>query len=141
MSRSSESAVTGGPNAVVGGSNPLGRTKFAPFTNRKAVKWIVVVALFVAVALLVWTFIEKPWVSSRLYRIGWENDPPEQFPDSKGQPTGLAVELVREAARRSGIQLQWVQHGHDGSHFGAQGNHGVRCGSIAADVPAYPREG
>jgi two-component system cell cycle sensor histidine kinase/response regulator CckA len=73
------------------------------------VKWIIVVGLLVAAALLVWTFIEKPRVTSRLYRIGWENDPPEQFPDIKGQPTGLAIELVREAARRSGIQLQWVQ--------------------------------
>ncbi len=73
-------------------------------------KWIIAVALLVAAALLVWTFIEKSCVTSRVYTIGWENDPPDEFPDSKGQPTGMIVEIVREAAQRSGIQLQWVRH-------------------------------
>jgi PAS domain S-box-containing protein len=45
----------------------------------------------------------------RSYRIGWEIDPPEQLADANNQPTGLAVELVREAARRRGIALQWVR--------------------------------
>jgi PAS domain S-box-containing protein len=108
MSDSTGSVVTGGPK-VIGGSNPLRRVKFIPFIDRRAAKWIIVVALLLAAALLVWIFVENSRVTSRLYRIGWENDPPEQFPDSKGQPTGLAIELVREAARRSGIQLQWVQ--------------------------------
>lgn len=44
-----------------------------------------------------------------VYRIGWENSPPFQQPDEKGQPSGLAVDLVREAARRSGIKLQWIR--------------------------------
>ena len=43
-----------------------------------------------------------------VYRIGWENSPPFQQADENGRPTGLTVELVREAAQRSGIKLQWV---------------------------------
>src|SRR5205814_4177379 len=40
----------------------------------------------------------------------WEVDPPDQVATKSGEPTGFAVELVREAARRRGIRLQWVQH-------------------------------
>lgn len=43
------------------------------------------------------------------FRIGWERAAPEQLMGSKGQPTGAIVELVREAARRKGIALQWVE--------------------------------
>ena len=44
----------------------------------------------------------------RVYRIGWEDQPPFQQRDGSGAATGFAVELVREAARRRGIRLQWV---------------------------------
>ena len=47
-------------------------------------------------------------ISDRVYRIGWESDPPFQQRDQDGAPTGLAVELVREAAQRRGIRLEWV---------------------------------
>jgi len=46
--------------------------------------------------------------SGEVYRIGWETDPPFQQNGANGVPTGFAVELVREAARRRGIRLQWV---------------------------------
>ena len=36
----------------------------------------------------------------RTYSIGWDVDPPDQLPTESGEPTGLAVELVREAAKR-----------------------------------------
>ena len=45
---------------------------------------------------------------SRVYRIGWEDDPPYEQKAEDGGPTGLAVELVREAAARRGIRLEWV---------------------------------
>ena len=50
------------------------------------------------------------WSGGGPYRIGWTNDPPEMSAGSDGQPTGLSVELVKEAARRRGIALKWVRH-------------------------------
>lgn len=44
----------------------------------------------------------------KVYRIGYGNDAPYHFVGPDGSPMGLAVELVREAARRSGIKLEWV---------------------------------
>jgi PAS domain S-box-containing protein len=46
----------------------------------------------------------------RVYRIGWDNQPPFQQPSENGAPAGFSVELVREAARRRGIRLQWIFH-------------------------------
>ena len=45
---------------------------------------------------------------SREYTIGYGNDLPLHFRTPDGQPTGLAVDLVREAAKRRGIRLRWV---------------------------------
>jgi polar amino acid transport system substrate-binding protein len=47
-------------------------------------------------------------IENRVYRIGWQQVPPFQYKTEDGSPTGLAVELVRDAARRRGIQLEWV---------------------------------
>ena len=44
----------------------------------------------------------------RPLRIGFQNSPPYHFPDAQGNPAGPAVEVVSAAARREGIQLQWV---------------------------------
>src|ERR1039457_975046 len=41
-------------------------------------------------------------------KIGFQNSPPYQFPDAAGLPTGPAVELMRAAAAREGIRLEWV---------------------------------
>src|ERR1035438_5204097 len=41
-------------------------------------------------------------------KIGFQNSPPFQFPDSAGLPAGPAVELIRAAAVREGIRLEWV---------------------------------
>ena len=46
-------------------------------------------------------------VEDRVYRIGYENQPPLHFLGKDGRATGLAVDLVAEAARRRGIRLQW----------------------------------
>ncbi|HXJ42426.1 MAG TPA: transporter substrate-binding domain-containing protein, partial [Bryobacteraceae bacterium] len=45
---------------------------------------------------------------NQVYTIGWAISPPFQVSGADGKPTGLAVDLVREAARRRGIRLQWV---------------------------------
>jgi signal transduction histidine kinase/DNA-binding response OmpR family regulator len=44
----------------------------------------------------------------RTLRIGFQNSRPYHFPDSHGNPTGPVVDLVREAAKRRQIELQWV---------------------------------
>ncbi len=46
---------------------------------------------------------------TKVYRIGYGDDVPLHFAGADGKPTGLAVELVRESARRQGVQLEWVQ--------------------------------
>ncbi|HUB82841.1 MAG TPA: response regulator [Bryobacteraceae bacterium] len=44
----------------------------------------------------------------RTLRIGFQNSAPYHFPDSSGQASGPAVEIIRTAARRRKIKLQWV---------------------------------
>jgi PAS domain S-box-containing protein len=66
--------------------------------------------VLVAAAWLAWFFFGPARVDhSKVYRIGYGNDVPLHFEGPDGKPTGLAVELVRESARRQGIQLEWVQ--------------------------------
>ena len=43
-----------------------------------------------------------------MYRIGWMISPPFQVRGPDGKEAGLSVELVKEAARRRGISLQWI---------------------------------
>lgn len=43
----------------------------------------------------------------RTLLIGFQNSAPYHFADANGKPTGPAVELVAEAAKRKGIRLQW----------------------------------
>jgi PAS domain S-box-containing protein len=45
---------------------------------------------------------------TRVYTTGWATLPPLEVAGSDGKPTGLGVEIVREAARRRGIRLKWV---------------------------------
>src|SRR6476661_2604942 len=84
--------------------------KLAQLTTRP--RWIVTLGLIVlTVVLLVvlaWTALWRPRVEDRVSRIRFENSPPIHFVGKDGQATGLAVELVAEAARRRGIRLQWV---------------------------------
>ncbi len=49
---------------------------------------------------------------SRIYRVGFGDDPPFQFRDEAGRPSGVAIEIVKEAALRRGIHLEWVQPAH-----------------------------
>ena len=41
--------------------------------------------------------------------MGFQHSPPRQFVSDQGQPYGPAIETTREAARRAGITLEWVQ--------------------------------
>ncbi len=72
--------------------------------------WLTLVLLGgVLVVILVW----RPWKAGvefdRVYRMGYGRDVPFHFKGADGSPSGLAVELVREAAARRRIQLEWVE--------------------------------
>jgi ABC-type amino acid transport substrate-binding protein len=75
----------------------------------RKVPWLtlLVVAVLLIVALL---RVIRITPENRTYIIGWDVDPPDQVATKSGEPTGFAVELVREAAKRRGIRLQWVEH-------------------------------
>src|SRR5215472_4289005 len=59
--------------------------------------------------LLHFTGRETP-VPIRRLRIGFESNPPVQIRTERGL-SGLGVEVVEEAAKRAGIQLEWVETG------------------------------
>lgn len=61
-----------------------------------------------ALTVAVWMWRQHSQPEDRVYRIGWEPSDPFQIAEPGGEPTGLAIELVREAARRRNIRLQWV---------------------------------
>ena len=44
----------------------------------------------------------------RTLAIGFRNAPPDHFPDANGNATGPVVEVIKEAARRKNIQLNWI---------------------------------
>jgi PAS domain S-box-containing protein len=60
------------------------------------------------VGLLIWHNAKQTRITGRRYRIGWEPNSPSQLLGPNGEPTGFAVELLRQAARRRGIRLTWV---------------------------------
>lgn len=71
----------------------------------------ILIALSLASILTVslgWFELRSPKLEQRVYRIGFDNQPPQHFIGKDGKPTGLAVELVDEAAKRRGIHLQWL---------------------------------
>src|SRR5438876_1289824 len=49
-----------------------------------------------------------PQENSRTYRIGFEQSPPRQMVDAHGQPYGSSIDILREAARRAQIKLDWI---------------------------------
>ena len=83
----------------------------------KRLKWITALSLVALAAVIVWMAVGQPrlwqprlWqprVVDRVYKIGYEDQPPIHFLGKDGRATGLAVDLVAEAARRRGIRLQW----------------------------------
>lgn len=76
---------------------------------------IVVVAA--AAACWAWWAARSPPLPQRTLRIGYQHNPPYQVHRPGAPPTGLSVETVSEAARRSGIPLEWreVAAGPDGA--------------------------
>ena len=76
---------------------------------RSRPKWITALScLVLVVATLDWFEVRHPKLEQRIYRIGFDNDPPQHFVGKDGKLTGLIVEVIDEAARRRGIRLQWL---------------------------------
>uniref|UniRef100_Q01ZL6 histidine kinase n=1 Tax=Solibacter usitatus (strain Ellin6076) TaxID=234267 RepID=Q01ZL6_SOLUE len=69
--------------------------------------WAGIVALLAAVAVFTWYCMRPPDFGNRVYRIGWMISPPFQLRGPDGGPSGISVELVKQAARRVGIKLEW----------------------------------
>ncbi len=98
-------------------------------------RWAIIVAaaaiLIAGVALLYET---KPRHDpNRVYSIGYGGYWPLHFAEENGNPAGLAVGIIQEAARRRGIRLKWVLSG-------ASGTTGVQTGQmdfwvLAANLP------
>ncbi len=80
-----------------------------PFRTAGRALKLVLAGIAILAAALLWVLLRQPAVDrTRSYRIGYGNDAPLHFQAPDGQPAGLAVELVREAAKRTGIKLEWV---------------------------------
>jgi len=63
--------------------------------------------LVIAAGCLAGGWLWTPGVPERTLVIGFQNSPPYHFPDADGNPAGPAVDVIKEAARRAGIRLQW----------------------------------
>src|SRR5450759_215560 len=63
-----------------------------------------------AAAVLVWACREPDW-HGRTFRMGYEQAAPHQIVGPHGGPGGPAFEVLREAARRRRIRLEWVRTG------------------------------
>jgi PAS domain S-box-containing protein len=75
--------------------------------------WVVTIVGVCAVAglLTVWRFMAHvPPLPRGPLRIGFESNPPIQIRTASGF-SGISVETVSEAAKRAGIQLQWIETG------------------------------
>ena len=56
-------------------------------------------------AVRVWPQIAR---NDRVYRIGWQDVAPFQYKADDGSPAGVVIDMIRDAARKRGIRLQWI---------------------------------
>ncbi len=52
-------------------------------------------------------YLWRPQSTSRPLIVGFQNSPPYHFPDANGNPAGPTVDVLKGAARRKNIPLQW----------------------------------
>src|SRR6266568_4246015 len=67
-----------------------------------------IVVAATAIALGTGYALWRPKENSRTYRIGFEQSPPRQMVDAHGQPYGSSIDILREAARRAQVKLEWI---------------------------------
>jgi PAS domain S-box-containing protein len=87
------------------------------FRTKTKWKWPVIGLAILIVCAAAWQFVLPRWrvdPSDRVYRIGYGEDMPYHFRGADGKAAGLAVDMVREAARRRGIRLEWHTSGSPG---------------------------
>ena len=77
-------------------------------TSKMRAMAIAVASVTAALVCGVAYFHREPAWKNRVYRVGVDGTPPWAEMGPNGEPGGLAVALLREAARRRGIKLQWV---------------------------------
>ncbi|MCX6627097.1 MAG: ATP-binding protein [Candidatus Solibacter sp.] len=77
------------------------------FVRKYGIPLALGISALVAVVAL-WVCREPDW-HGRTFRMGYEQAPPSQFVNPDGSPGGPAFEVLREAARRRGIRLEWVR--------------------------------
>src|SRR5882724_10652559 len=70
--------------------------------------WLAGLVVCLAAALVFHRRSPDPTQASRPFRIGFQNSLPFQSIKPDGSPTGPAVEIVAEAARRAHIPVEWV---------------------------------
>ncbi|MEP6539673.1 MAG: transporter substrate-binding domain-containing protein, partial [Bryobacteraceae bacterium] len=58
--------------------------------------------------LAVWCFRSPSVHAVRRYRIAYDNAPPYSEVSPGGMPQGLAVDILKDAANRLAIELEWV---------------------------------
>src|SRR5262249_14153929 len=78
----------------------------------------------------------KSAVPQRPLRIGFEVNPPLQTRTASGY-SGLGVDVVREAAKRAGIQLNWIETGTSSEEAVRKGL--VDMWPLMVDLPARRR--
>ena len=76
------------------------------WTRQRLIYAVAVLAAAGAVAYGIW---HRHGVrTDYVYRIGYAHNPPYQIRAADGRPTGFAVDMVRRAAERAHIKLEWV---------------------------------
>lgn len=65
-------------------------------------------ALVVSLAFAGWWFWRGHLDRERIYRIGYDSNPPYQIVNEGGTPGGMAIGVIEAAARAKGIRIEWV---------------------------------
>ena len=68
---------------------------------------ILAAAAIVVSAGMLWYLYPRTQNLNRTFTIGFQNSPPYHFPDAQGRASGPAADMIREAARRKHVKLDW----------------------------------